>query len=890
MASAAQPLVRLQAWCAFALGVVALNTLLAYGNLRRLEALPTVAATERSAIINRAIAFHAAAALCSVALLALAGQRILRERQVRQQLRELADQQRATLATLRDGVIGVDATGRVTFINDKAVKDAELSDIEAIGQPIGQVLPFVNLQTRLPADNPVLRAMRERRPVTISSPLALAREDHHTLLDATATPILSEDDSVAGAVLVVRDGSERAQAEKVLEASRSVFRAVLDALPTQVALLDRQGLIVETNAAWRQSAVATDGSGRPCGVGTSYPDACGEDTSDGEAIAAGIRSVIDGERPNFSTAHRCNGTPPLWLQMHVAVLDGQSPVRAVVAHEDVSERVQSESRMHRQSDQLRRLASVANLVNAAQDVRSVLGLVTAGACEIVDADLAATHVVVGGADGLELGAEARGGEGQPVTARSGQSTWGTAPCGSVTQTTSLTGAQLESDPAWRTFLQGCGYHDVPSGWMGAPLVGIDGKQLGMLHLLGRGSAFTDQDASIVTQLARLAAGAIENAWLYEELREGDRRKDEFLATLAHELRNPLAPMRSAIEIIRRADEGPPRQDAVAVLERQVLQMVRLIDDLLDISRITKGKLDLRLERLDLGAVIRHAVESSRPVIEAGEHELVLALPLEPIILRADHARLSQVFANLLNNAAKYSEPRGRIEVTLETSPRDAIVQIRDSGIGIEPEMLPRVFDMFVQEDQTLERARGGLGIGLTLVRSIVELHGGRVEASSLGTGQGSCFTVRLPRAVARGLTLPKLPKDSARARPTSGARRIMVVDDNADAVDSLAVLLGLEGHDVRIARDGPSAVAVAREFGPEVALLDIGLPGMSGYDVARALRADERTAGCLLVALTGWGQDADRKRSQDAGFDHHLVKPLDIDMLNGVLKQLKTHA
>lgn len=884
MASAAQPLIRTQAWlCAFALGVIAATFVFAYTNLRRLEMLANEAAVERSMLIDRAIAVHATAGLVAIALLALAVARGLRERQLRKQLRDLADQQRATLSSVRDGVIGVDADGTVTFINDNAVRDAALGNAEAIGQPIARVLPFVNLQTRLPADNPVLRAMRERREVAISSPLALACNGHDGPLDATAAPIMSDDDSVSGAVLVVRDGTERAQAERVLESSRAVFRSVLDALPTQVALLDRQGVILETNAAWRRFAAVADGTGRARSIGASYPDGVVEEGEGGTELAAAIKAVIEGDRPHFTTAHRCSGKDPLWLQMHIALLEGQSAVRAVVAHEDVSERVLSESRMQRQSDQLRRLANVANLVNAAQDVRSVLGLVTAGACELVGADLAATHVVVGGTDGLELGAEARSGE-QQATARSGHSVWRAAPCGRVAQTTSLTGAELEADPQWRTFLLAAGYRDVPSGWMGAPLVGLDGRQLGMLHLIGCETAFTDQDVSIITQMARLAAGAIENAWLYEELREGDRRKDEFLATLAHELRNPLAPMRSAIEIIKRSDEGSSRAEATAVLERQVLQMVRLIDDLLDISRVTKGKLELRLESVDLGAVIRHAVESSRPAIEAGDHNLVLALPLEPVMLRADHARLSQVFANLLNNAAKYSEAGGRIEVSLETSTRDAIVEIRDSGIGIEPDMLPRVFDMFVQKDQTLERARGGLGIGLTLVRSIVELHGGRVEASSDGAGRGSSFTVRLPRTVARATFASRPAPVVARVRP--GARRIMVVDDNADAVDSLAVLLGLEGHDVRVARDGPSAVELAREFVPEVALLDIGLPGMSGFDVARALRADERTARCVLIALTGWGQDADRKRSHDAGFDHHLVKPLDIEMLNRVLKRL----
>lgn len=550
--------------------------------------------------------------------------------------------------------------------------------------------------------------------------------------------------------------------------------------------------------------------------------------------------------------------------------------KAVVAQEDVSTRMASEALTRKQSDQLRRLASIANTVSGAHDVRSVLNLIASGACELVDAGVAAMHVVTGDDDDLDLDVEARATEGCRPTLRAGRSQWRAAPCGQLPHAMSLSREDLEASAEWRAFLDAIGYADAPAGWLGAPLLGLDARHLGALHLIARREPFTERDASIVAQMARLAAGAIENAWLCQELREGDRRKDEFLATLSHELRNPLAPMRSAVEIIKRAPDEAARRAATGVLERQVLHMVRLIDDLLDISRITMSKLDLQCDLVDLADVIRDAAEATRPAIDAAKHSLLLALPSRPVVVRADRARLSQAFANLLHNAARHSEARGTIEVSVESSEREIVVRVRDTGIGIAPELLPHVFDMFVQAAQTLDRPRGGLGIGLALVRSIVELHGGRVNADSGGVDKGSTFTVRLPLSASSTV---RTEATEAAARPAR-ARRILVVDDNDDAVDSLAALLRLEGHEVRVGRDGPSAVAVASSFEPDVALLDIGLPGMSGYDVARAMRADARTAQCLLVALSGWGQEADRKRSREAGFDRHLVKPLDIASFN----------
>jgi signal transduction histidine kinase len=366
-----------------------------------------------------------------------------------------------------------------------------------------------------------------------------------------------------------------------------------------------------------------------------------------------------------------------------------------------------------------------------------------------------------------------------------------------------------------------------------------------------------------------------------EQAEADRRKDEFLAMLAHELRNPLAPLATTLHVLRRtAGLHADVTDAHALMDRQVRQMARLLDDLLDVSRITRGQVTLRLEPVDLANVIAGAVDTCRPLIDARGHTLTVGLPDEPVRLRADGARLTQVLANLLVNAAKYTEPGGQIGLSAAQDGGEVVIRVRDNGPGIAPDMLPRVFDLFAQADRTLDRSQGGLGIGLTLVKRLVELHGGLVEARSGGLGTGSEFVVRLPAlAVA---AVPPPPPPNGHPVP-SGPRRVLVVEDNPDAARSLATLLRLEGHDVRLASDGPQALAAAAESRPDVVLCDLGLPGMDGYAVAAALRAGPATAGVRLVALTGYGQDADRRRSAAAGFDLHLTKPVDPAALHELL-------
>jgi CheY-like chemotaxis protein len=368
-----------------------------------------------------------------------------------------------------------------------------------------------------------------------------------------------------------------------------------------------------------------------------------------------------------------------------------------------------------------------------------------------------------------------------------------------------------------------------------------------------------------------------------ELLEADRRKDEFLATLAHELRNPLAPIRQAATIARseNATEAQKRWSN-NVIERQVQHMSLLLDDLLDVSRITHGTLQLRKQRTDLQSVIGAAVETARPLIDERRHQLAVEVP-EDLQVNADPLRLAQVLSNLLTNAAKYTAPGGSIRVKVAQFDGALSISVEDNGIGIASEDLPKVFGMFAQVRSAQEHAAGGLGIGLALAKGIVELHGGRLEAASAGIGKGSRFSVHLPDNVAAASRIPTT--EAARSGNGLSAKRILLADDNRDAAESLAILLRLEGHEVELAHDGHSAMRSFAARRPDVALLDIGMPNANGYEVARKIRAAPEGQGVLLIAITGWAQDADKLESRAAGFDHHLTKPIEPDALIGLLER-----
>jgi len=400
-----------------------------------------------------------------------------------------------------------------------------------------------------------------------------------------------------------------------------------------------------------------------------------------------------------------------------------------------------------------------------------------------------------------------------------------------------------------------------------------------------------------TVLLRDAAGNPSGMWAIvrditerkraeEALQEADRRKDEFLATLAHELRNPLAPIRNGLTLLRQAGgDGASAESVRAMMERQVDHLVQLVDDLLEVSRITRDKIELRKARIVLSDVLGQALETSQPLIQAGAHRVTVTLPEEPLRLEADPSRLVQIFSNLLNNAAKYTDAGGQISITVERQGSEVAVSVRDTGIGIPAEMLPKVFDLFAQVDRTLGRAQGGLGIGLALVRRLVEMHGGRVDVHSDGAGQGSEFLVRLPLAAE---TTVEIESSTGSRSASAGilAGRLLVVDDSRDAADTLVLLLQSSGAKVEVAYDGPTALKAIAEFQPFAVLLDLGMPGMDGYEVAHRIRELPGGPEITLIALTGWGQDEDRRRTREAGFDHHLVKPVNFRHLQTLLRSL----
>ncbi len=397
---------------------------------------------------------------------------------------------------------------------------------------------------------------------------------------------------------------------------------------------------------------------------------------------------------------------------------------------------------------------------------------------------------------------------------------------------------------------------------------------GWVWIRDRGRLVRDNDGRAVRIVGHITDISARKG-AEDALRVADRRKDEFLAMLAHELRNPLAPIRNAVDYMMLKNLPDPHLEwARGVIERQVAQMARLLDDLLDIARVTSGKLTLRAARLDLESVFRAAVETSRPIMDASGQELVVEIPPQPIPLDGDLTRLDQIVSNLLNNAAKYTPRGGRIRLSAQRMGDEVVVSVRDNGIGIAPEMLPHVFELFSQVDLPREERQGGLGVGLALTKRLVEMHGGTIAAASGGPGKGSEFTVRLP--IAQGEPAAPPPASEA-VRPVAPdvSRRILVVDDRPDAADTLGVLLRMLGHEIRTANEGREALRVAGEFLPEVVLLDIGMPGMNGYEVAQALRRMPGLAGAVLVAITGYGQEVDKARSKEAGIDHHLVKPVD---------------
>ncbi len=656
-----------------------------------------------------------------------------------------------------------------------------------------------------------------------------------------------------GLILSQLDISARKQAEEQLRQAQRLTQAIIDGAGALVFAKDLEGRYFLTNRAWRERVGLSEHQAQGAtDEGVFGPQAAEAlRRNDQQVLATG--SLMVAEETTY-----LRGRPVTYLSSKFPLVNEAGRAYAVCGVSvDVTEQKRVEKKLgelleaeRRHAHLLAQMAKASRLVHACLTADEIANVLTQQAREIIGAHRATTTLVPDGPGTRAI---------QVVSLAEGAPAAQGSPPG-------------QADAA-----------GVPEMALTVPLAGQDGRHLGLVRLSGRDEGgFSAEDEAVLAQLAAIASTGLENARLYASLREADHRKDEFLATLAHELRNPLAPIRNGLEILRRSGQlvGSAAR-ARDMMERQLAHMVRLVDDLLDVSRISRGKVDLRLSPLQVQAVLEHALEASRPAIDHGGHALVLQVPAHPLPVSGDLTRLAQVVSNLLNNAAKYTPSGGRIELSARAEGGQALIQVKDNGTGISAEMLPRVFDLFAQVDRTLARAQGGLGIGLSLARQLVGLHGGEIVAESPGLGLGSCFTVRLPLAGEPGPPAA-MPATEGPGGATPPAR-VLVVDDNVDGAESLALMLGLQGHVVRTAHDGAAALELAAAWCPEVVLLDIGLPGMSGYEVARRLRAQRPAPGLMLVAVTGWGTEEDQRRSAEAGFDHHLTKPVEVAALEAVL-------
>jgi PAS domain S-box-containing protein len=797
--------------------------------------------------------------------------------------RRQREQLHTTLTSIGDAVIVTDTDGRVTFLNPVAQELTGWAPQEAAGQPLENVFRIVNEITRQPVENPARRVLREGVVVGLANHTVLiARDGREIPIDDSGAPVRGEGGTVAGVVLVFRDVTE---ARRAVEA-RLRLAAIVESSDDAIISKDLAGNIVS----WNQGAerlfgyTAQEIVGKPLAllVPPDHP----------KELPQLMERLQRGERiEHFETERlRKDGSR---VQVSLTI----SPVRDAEGRVIGASKIARDitARKRHEAD-LRFLADASKLLAAVQDIPSTLQKVAGVAVphfadwcvvDLLEPDGALRLVAAAHVDParVELARELR--RRFPPDPNDPRGVWHVLRTGSPELVPEITDTMLQetvADDERRRILRRLGLRS----YMGVPL-GVRGQPLGVLTFVAAesGRHYGPEDLRLAEDLAHRAAIAIENAQLYSELKETARRKDEFLAMLGHELRNPLAPIRTALHVMRMSGASAAAvEQARQMTERQVGHLVRLVDDLLDVSRIMRGRIDLRKEPVEVAAVVAQAVETAQPMLDARGQELVLSLPPEPLRLEADPARLAQVVGNLLHNAAKFSERPGRVWLSAQREGDEIVLRVRDEGTGIRADLLPHIFDLFIQGDHSLERSRGGLGIGLTVVRRLVELHGGRITAHSEGPDKGSEFVLRLPASREPAGRGPGAEGQGTAL--TAVARRVLVVDDNVDAAESMAMLLRLAGHDVRVAYNGPEALAVAEGSHPEVVLLDIGLPGMSGYDVAQQWRQQPAFRDTVLIAVTGYGQEDDRRRSHEAGFDYHLTKPVDADGLRRVLEAPRT--
>lgn len=760
-------------------------------------------------------------------------------------LHERREWLRVTLSSIGDAVITTDAEGVVTFLNPVAQALTGWTMEEAAGVPLEVVFEIVNEESRRAVENPAVRALREGVTVGLANhSLLIARDGTERPIDDSAAPIRNEVGEVAGVVLVFRDTSDRRRHEREAHEALAYAHEIISTLREPFLVLD-SGLRVRTaNASfYRAFHVSEDQTeGR-----LLY------DLGDGQWDIPRLRELLGEVIPedlilrDFEVEHDFPEIGPRSMLLNARRFppEGSNPKLLLLAVEDVTDRKRADAALKDSELRYRRLFQTA---------KDGILILDAGTGRIIDA-----NPFMSGLLGYELADFL------------GKELWEIG----------LFRDKSENQAAYRE-LSANGYiryEHLPLRTKGGDEVEVE--FVSNLYMMDDRQV-AQCNIRDITERSRMERQVKEQAAALADLH---RRKDEFLAMLSHELRNPLSPILNAVHLIRlEGGENLIQQEARRIIERQVGQLSRLIGDLLEVARFTSGKVRLVPVRLDLRGVVERSVESARPLIERRRHVLTVDLPAEPIWLEADPSRLEQVVVNLLNNAAKYTDEGGHISLNARKEGDEAVVSVRDTGVGIDLERFPNIFDLFTQADRSLDRSQGGLGIGLALVQRLVEMHRGSVEVRSDGLGRGSDFTVRLPLPT---FPVPEPPPPTVGSNGrTALSGRVLVVDDNVDSAETLAKLLRMSGLDVRTAYTGPTALDVAAESLPEVVLLDIGLPEINGYEVARRLRRLPQLAGVKIVAMTGYGQESDIQLAREAGFDTHLTKPVDFVKVEGLLTRL----
>jgi len=751
---------------------------------------------------------------------------------------------RVTLRSIGDAVITTDTEGHITYLNGVAESLTGWSHTDALGQSLERVFQIVNEATRQPVESPAKRALREGVVVGLANHTILIRKDGSECpIDDSAAPIRNEHGYVSGCVLIFRDVTAQRMTEREKATQLHTARllaAIVESSNDAIISKSLEGTIQSWNAAAEHvfGYTAEEAVGRHISLVIPH-----ERISEEDDIIARLKA---GKRiEHFETERLHKDGRRIFVSLTI------SPIRDEVGNVVGASKIVRDITERKLAERDRQ-----NFVTVIENSTDFIGM-----CDL---------------DGIPF-----------FVNRAGLAMVGLDSIDDARRTSLLEfffpedQGMILNEFLPRVLETGHGEVEVrfrnfktnAARWMAYKVLLLRDNDKQPI-----GYATVSQDVTERKQLAddlhRLAA----------DLSDTDRRKNEFLATLAHELRNPLAPMSNMLEVLKRADGDPAvLKRAHGTMERQFGQLVRLVDDLLDLNRITHDRLELRRGEVELSSVIHQAVEVARPLLDVAGHDLTVELPDESIYLNADRARLAQVFGNLLNNSCKYTRPGGKIAVSAKRIDGEVVVTVKDNGAGIPPDKLDRIFDMFMQVDLNSEHSQGGLGIGLTLVKRLTEMHGGSIEARSEGEGKGSEFIVRLP-------VLPQpavaFTSESDGAGESTAQRRVLIVDDNRDSADSLAMLLEITGNKTYMAHDGVEAVAAIEKYRPEVVLLDIGLPKLDGHEVCRRVRQQPWGKDIVVIALTGWGQEDDRRRSEEAGFNGHLVKPVDYDRLLELLGEL----